>query len=351
MASTYSKKTEPKLKIGIIGHVAQGTELNDGQTVKIRMIIKELESKYDLEIVDTYRWKSKVLRIFKEIFKLSKNNKKIILSVAKNGAIVIIPILVINKFLFKNEICYCSIGGWISQFIERHKIFKKFCKKLDKIFVETKETKERLEKQGFKNVEQLYNFKELKKIKKKDITGKRNRDFCIFSRILKEKGIEDAITVITNLNNKGYKLNLDIYGPIDKNYRERFMQIEAKLPCYIKYCGNVKTEESTKILKEYFMLLFPTKYEREGLPGTLIDAYFSGLPVLASDWNSAREFIIENETGYIYEFNNVEDFEKKLMYILEHREKVDKMREKCLDFSEKFAPSRAIQPLLSFIKE
>lgn len=55
--------------------------------------------------------------------------------------------------------------------------------------------------------------------------------------------------------------------------------------------------------------------------------------------------------GYIYEFNNIKDFEIKLEYILNNESEIIEMRKKCLAFSKKFEPCNAIIPLIKFIEE
>ena len=53
---------------------------------------------------------------------------------------------------------------------------------------------------------------------------------CIFSRIMKEKGIEDAIDVVKSINEmyKRTVLDLDIYGSIDKEYEQEFQTLKEK---------------------------------------------------------------------------------------------------------------------------
>lgn len=96
----------------------------------------------------------------------------------------------------------------------------------------------------------------------------------IFSRILKEKGIEDAIDAVTYINeqNKREIFSLDIYGQIDDAYKEDFMMKQKNFPEYINYGGVIPFGCSTEVLKNYYALLFPTYYESEGFAGTLIDA-------------------------------------------------------------------------------
>lgn len=334
----------------MIGHFATKKDMNDGQTVKTRNLYQELiNARKKVEIIDTQNWKNRIYRFFKELIKKFFRSDKIILIVASNGAKVLIPILMIFSNFHHVEIYYCTIGSWVDERVKNNKILNYYCKKLNLILVETEELEKNLKVMGYNNVKKMYNFKRIASIQKNK-TQYQYGHFCTFSRVREEKGIEDAISVINYLNNKREeKLYLDIYGPIEEEYKSKFFNLMNKQNEYIRYMGNVKPEESINYISQYYMLLFPTKYIKEGLPGTLIDAYTSGVPVIASNWNSAKEFVKEKETGFIYEFKNKEDLKHKIIYALDNRIEIENMRNKCKEFSYKFTPQKAIEPLLNAI--
>ena len=45
------------------------------------------------------------------------------------------------------------------------------------------------------------------------------------------------------------------------------------------------------------MQIFPTRFTTEGIPGSIIDSYYAGVPVLASKWNSFDDVIEDGKTG------------------------------------------------------
>ena len=53
---------------------------------------------------------------------------------------------------------------------------------------------------------------------------------CTFSRVIKEKVIEDIVQVIEEINSKNEKniYSLDIYGPIDSHYEDQFCRKKKK---------------------------------------------------------------------------------------------------------------------------
>ena len=160
--------------------------------------------------------------------------------------------------------------------------------------------KAKLEKQNISNVDILVNFKELRQLTKEELCYKITIPYklCTFSRVIEKKGIEDAINVIKDINDNEEEIRyiLDIYGPIDKIYKNRFENLVENFPEYINYKGCIAPNESVEVLRNYYCLLFPTKFKTEGIPGTIIDAYAAGIPVIASKWDNANEVICDGIT-------------------------------------------------------
>ena len=89
--------------------------------------------------------------------------------------------------------------------------------------------------------------------------------FCIFSRVMKEKGIEDAIDAIQSINEDAGRVicSLDIYGRIDDGYAERFEEVLKNVTEAIQYKGMVPYDKSVEAIKDYYALLFPTYWDSD----------------------------------------------------------------------------------------
>lgn len=156
-------------------------------------------------------------------------------------------------------------------------------------------------------------------------------NLCTFSRISKEKGIEDAIDAVQYLNDKyGFvAFTLTIFGQSDEDYQERFEHLKGSFPEYICYGGCIPSNESVNVLKGYFALLFPTYYEGEGFAGTLIDAYSAGIPVVATDWHYNAE-IVKSNLGYLYPTHNQTEFIRILEDIMLRPDNVLSKKKNCI---------------------
>ena len=295
------------MKIGILGHFGEGTNLLNGQTVKTKIITEELQKQLGQDQVlkiDTHGgWKTLLKAPF-QVFYALKNSTNILIFPAHNGLRVYAPLLsFVKRFFKKRKIHYVVIGGWLPQFLIQRKHLSKILKKFDGIYVETNTMKSSLEVQGFKNVYVMPNCKKLTVLSENELVYPSGVPYklCTFSRVMREKGIEDAVNAVVAVNTDlGFQaFSLDIYGQVDGAQIEWFESLQKKFPSYIRYGGLIPYDKSVDVLKDYFALLFPTYYEGEGFAGTLIDAYSAGVPVIASDWRYNAELVNES-VGFVY---------------------------------------------------
>lgn len=97
-------------------------------------------------------------------------------------------------------------------------------------------------------------------------------------------------------------------------------------------------DESVETLKNYFALVFPTLFYTEGIPGTIIDAYAAGLPVISSKWESYDDVIEDNITGIGYKFGSDDALVETLEMIKSNPQKIIDMKEACLRKAKDFSP-------------
>lgn len=343
-------------KVGICGHFGVGKELYNGQTIKTKIITNVLKEKLgdnEVKIVDTHMWKKKPLGLIFNCYLLFKECENIIVLPAHNGLKVFSPLFMILKSLFRRKVHYVVIGGWLPNILKNNSNLKRIVKKYDGIYVETKQLIRELEKLGLTNIRSLPNCKELDIVEFHELIYDKNKPFklCTFSRVMKEKGIEDAIQVVKEINEefKETICTLDIYGSVESNYIERFNEIKKGFPEFIKYKGVVEFNESVDVLKKYFILLFPTHFVTEGIPGTIIDSYAAGVPVIASRWNSSEDIIDINKTGILYNFNDIIELKEILIKTFKNPNVVLDMKKNCIIKAKSYIPYNVIDDLIKYL--
>ena len=137
-----------------------------------------------------------------------------------------------------------------------------------------------------------------------------------FSQISKEKGVKDIIKLVHVLDSsKDIKYSLDFYGQIVEEFKKEFEEFVSKSP-NVRYCGVFDSTKSSvyKKLNEYDILLFPTHWKGEGVPGILVEAKMAGLAVIASPMNFNAEIIREDkDEGFLLK----KDYPNEMLEIIQ----------------------------------
>jgi len=339
--------------IGISGHFGEGKSLLNGQTVKTKVLCDELShqlGKEAITTVDTHNWKKNPLKLlFKSVRLIQKCNHILILP-ARRGVKIFVPLfLLLNKF-FHRKLHYVVIGGWLPEMLQVNPKLTDQLKGFNGIYVETHTMIQALNALGLNNVFYMPNFKPLRVLLESELIYPQEKHYklCTFSRVMREKGIEDAIEAVKKINSELNETvyTLDIYGQIDQGYEERFKQLQKEFPNFISYKGLVDFDKSTEVLKNYFALLFPTFYEGEGFPGTVLDAFSSGIPVIATNWKYNSEVIRHGEVGYIHECDS-ENLALMLKKILDNPNNLLEMKKDCLLEAKKYDTKTVVQRFLT----
>lgn len=339
-------------RICICGHFGFGQRLLNGQTIKTKILCKELQREYgdnDVYIIDSHGKSNSILLFFRLLYGLVICRNIIILP-AHNG-IRIIPLwLCAWNFLFKRKLHYVVIGGWIAKFSDRHCVTKWALRYFHNIYCETSTLQKELANRGYNNAKILPNCKYLTNISEDAINYSHDYPLhlVIFSRIMQQKGIADAVHVIEKINkDKGAEVyRLDIYGQIENSEIQWFTELQRNFTTSVRYKGHVDFDKSAATLVGYYALIFPTLFFTEGIPGTIIDAYAAGLPVIASQWESYKDIIIEEETGFSYKFGDIKALEELLRMIAETPEIIIKIKRNCIKKAQDYTPQNVV-PLMN----
>ena len=339
--------------VTVLGHFGGKKVFNDGQTVKTMMTFNALQKVLPKRIhrIDTYYLRHNPLLFFFQLFVALCRDKRIVVLLSNKGRRILSPFLFFCSKCFGKIICQNTIAGMLADEAEKSPKFRKYIAGFRANWVEAKVMEQKLHKLGVMNARYVPNFKSIAPVTEIPPISKwegRPKSFCMFSRVVKEKGIELAVDAVSDINRMAGKtvVTLDIFGPVDDAYKERFEQIMQNSEDFIRYCGFIPAEQSVDTLKNYYMLLFPTLYVTEGMPGTIIDALFSALPVIASDWKFCKEMLEEGKTALIYDFDRPELLETKILFAIYHPDIIQNMRSDCLKEAEKYKEEHIVPVLL-----
>ncbi len=337
------------MQIAILGHFGFGQTLTNGQTIKTKMLSEGMKGIRGISVseIDTKGWKKHPLRLYKNIKRAFQNSDCVIMLPAHGGVRIFAPLFVKFKKKYGKKIIYDVIGGWLPQLLQGKKKLQKALRAFDGIWVETSTMEKKLKEMGYSQVTVVPNCKQLERIQEADLVYPQGEPLrlCTFSRVAKDKGIAEAVNAISNAHKTLGReaFTLDIYGPIAESEKEWFAALQAEFPSYVRYEGCVDASESVGVLKEYFALLFPTRSYTEGVPGTLIDAYAAGIPVLSAKWESFSDVVEEGITGLGYDFESVDGLEKLLVMAAGQPQILTDMKRACLQKADYYRMENAVK--------
>lgn len=320
------------MKILVLGYFGFISNKLDGQTVKTRSIYDLLvrKSTFDIDYFDTELLKSNRLQIMGLISKLFSCDKLIYLP-AHGNLKYLFPFLYFISLFCNFQILYVVIGGWLVEYLDSKPLHRMLLKKIRAVCPETNQMKLDLEtKYFFRNVTILPNFrKKASATNTSPLLDSNSKLKLVFmARIQKMKGLDyiQNLAEYIKKENKDDLIVLDFYGQIDINDREYFNGLISNYP-FLQYRGILFPEYICNTLSQYDLLILPTHYYTEGLPGSVIDAYMAGIPVLVTKWKHASEFVENNITGFIIPFHNgTNNFIEIINQLLSNKSRLDSMK-------------------------
>lgn len=179
-----------------------------------------------------------------------------------------------------------------------------------------------------------------------------------FSRVTELKGVMDAITAVSNINERFDKnmFELDIAGGSGFDGKEQLFLNEIKRisskKSFINYIGldlRIEGEESYRRLQSYDLHIFPSKFYQECAPGSIIDMFIAGVPTLSSNFPSAK-YLMNKDDSFFFEMNNIADLERQLLFIYDNQKVLNKMRINCYNNAKLYSESRFINKIETILE-
>ena len=321
-------KEKTSSKVLVFGYFGKKSQIQEGQSVKTRNVSRLLREMGCLvDEFDTESFRYDKLAIFKMILRLSKCEKLCLLP-AYNNLKFVFPFLFVLSALFRYDIYLFTIGGSLHNYLKSLPIHRWMVRRIKRVFNETHLLGTLLyDMYGFTNIEYCPNVKFVKYSPlKHHIDGELHLVFL--ARIMMEKGIDTIFNYAAWLSKRSrHNVFIDFYGMVNSKDKRYFDEQIAKYD-FVAYMGIAQQTEIPQILEKYDAMLFPTHFQTEGIPGSVIDAYNAGIPVIASDWMYARELIEDGKTGIIIPFeDNQENFNFTCEELLHDKEKLDSLKD------------------------
>lgn len=307
-------------KVLFVGSQNLGHTPDDGETMKNQLMREALSPYFDIIPIDLRKQAKRVLYLFKfVVYAFFCRKTTIIISASAFVAYKLIRVL--YYLGRKNNVFYWVVGGLFDKLLIRGKFNVKYYKGLEMVIVQGRTLEENVRKCGLERVLTVPNSKKIDYYPKHIVSGNQAKRFVFLSRIIAEKGVEELVNVVKNINQK-YPTSfiLDLWGRLDKEYEDKLKSIIDGV-ANVEYKGllDLTKKEGYDILSSYDIMVFPTYYPGEGFPGVIIDAYIAGLPVIASDWHENPNVVQNNIDGIIFPTHDIQELEKIMIGAIDGR--------------------------------
>ena len=261
-----------------------------GVAVKNQLVFQNVFQSEDSQFIDLVickrePWKTPIIFL------------KIIISMILSESIIIgVGTTQRRKILLKMQRCLAGnrglkkvillvMGGQFHIQMAKDRLLQKYIKLIDSIWVETKEMERALKDMG---IEQTYYFPNARmdcgSRPPRIIEANDKLRLVYFSRICEEKGVDIIMKAYKIWESKKIPISLDFYGEIAENIKERFCKFICAEKNDIHYHGvfDAVNQDVYAELNQYDIMLLPTHWEGEGVPGALIESKMSGITAIVS---------------------------------------------------------------------
>ncbi|MCR3955125.1 MAG: glycosyltransferase [Gudongella sp.] len=325
-----------------------------GVTIKNKLLYGEISKHLDVKQSKYYNInKSIITRIFSLIIELFTFKGSLIIGLSRLSLIKVTKLLYyVNRKTMRNSIVFV-MGGTLDQILEKNIDVAKHFSVYKKIYVEMEAMKVRLNSLGCENVEVFPNCRQ--STFQNDSSHERNLDEikCLFfSTVCREKGVNDIFAAASLLSDSQNNFAVDIYGHIENSYKEEFYtRLDGQKE--IKYCGIFDTEVDNvyKKMHSYDVLLFPTKYSTEGIPGVLVESKIAGLPAIVSDNSYNSEIIQNGYSGIVLKQNSAEELALEISRLLNEPKLLCSLAEGAKKSSSMYYIENYIDSIINTLRE
>ncbi|WP_175640174.1 glycosyltransferase [Metabacillus schmidteae] len=325
-----------------------------GVTIKNQLLYKML-SKYIN--IDHFNLKDKNINFFLKFINLFKivfsNNIGLVIGISKDSLNFLTYLLYILNRKLMNRSIVMIMGGTFSQIVSEKSFLQKCIQEYKHIYVETSGMKEKLNSLNIFNVSVYPNCREEPNVKLNFPQNKSTLKCLFFSLISEDKGVDNILDAAKILEKKGIDFSIDFYGHIDQMYEENFHK-EIASSKNNNYYGVLKSTDRNEVyekLNSYDVLLFPTKWKNEGVPGVLIEAKIAGLPAIVSDINFNSEIVEDGKTGIVLKDNTPYDLVEAIENIYWNKDRLLELRSNVKASSKDYLVENYIQDIVAMIKK
>ena len=168
-----------------------------------------------------------------------------------------------------------------------------------------------------------------------------------FGRLSREKGILNLINAFSKLK-KGL-LYIAGEGPEEETIKQIIK--DNKLEKRVKLLGFLNKNQMTEVTRKCKFVVVPSIWY-ENCPYSILETLAIGKPVIGSNMGGIPELIDDNENGFIYKYDNIDELSNKMKLLFEDKKLVEKFSKKSKELAkEKYSRDNYYNELMNIYKK
>jgi len=196
----------------------------------------------------------------------------------------------------------------------------------------------------------LTSFPDKNNIKNNDDIRNKRINILYVGQLIERKGVIYLLKALNNIKNKVKgKVVVNIVG--DGVEKKLLIEYKNKTRLdFIQFHGKIPFEKLHKFYNNADIFVLPTLYDYRALVG--FEALGYGCAILDSKFDGARyEIVEEGKNGFIFNPINIDEFSKKILYLVENTTILDDYKKYSEKLSKKYTPKQCSENLIYTIKK
>lgn len=289
----------------IVRHIGGFPPPYGGVSIKNKLIYETISQYVPVKKIKRRRWMNKRIYEVLEILSSFLPNQKLIIGISASTGkskkyTQLLYLLARNNM---KRSLYFMMGGTEASRIAQNDNEIRLYGNYKVIYVETISMLRKMRDVGMTNIELFPNCRKKPDYEIIANVSQEKLKCVFFSKLHPMKGVDTIIEAASACPN----IEFYFYGEIDSKYMDDFLhQINGYSNCAYMGVFKGKGDSLYKELSKYDILLLPTKYKTEGVPGVVVESKMAGIPSILSDVSHNRD-LIEGEDGWILNSNTTSE--------------------------------------------
>ena len=248
-----------------------------------------------------------------------------------------------KKKCIKNSTLKSLLGAIEGNYYRKHKIYTD---KIKYIITPSEFYRDKFIEDGVNQnrIKALHNSIEMKDY---DIETKDEGYALYFGRLSREKGIINLINAFSKLN-EGI-LYIAGEGP-EKETIETIIK-DRKLEKKVKLLGFLNKEKMIETMRNCKFVVVPSTCN-ENCPYSILESMAIGKPIIASNRGGIPELINDNENGFIYHYDNIDELSSKMKQLFDNKELVEKFSKESKKLAkERYSNNKYYEDIINIYKK